>query len=172
MPETHQPRTKLWEVKLWGLQHSLSHCNINVPAAWHWLQDWCIWSGHPHLQTQHPSLSSSSWCDTAPERCGSGAAAAAASRLGGPNNHFPTHEHVREQLLPFLGLSLVFSERCWPLSLQSAPSPNSTQPSCSVSVFGCGREGNKSNNDRMDRYGDRRGKIINVQWRNNGEEFN
>lgn len=42
------------------------------------------------------------------------------------------HGHVREQLLPSPGLSLVFSERCWPLSLQSDPSPNSTQPSCSV----------------------------------------
>lgn len=86
---------------------------------------------------------------------------------------FPcTHHHISEGLLPFPGLSLAFSERCWPLSPQSAPSPNSTQPSCSASVFGCVEEGDKSNNDRADRYGDLRGEIINVPWRNNSDKCN
>lgn len=70
-------------------------------------------------------------------------------------------------LLPSPGLSLAFSERCWPLSPQSAPCPNSTQPSCSASVSGCGQGGDKSNDDRMDRYGDLCAEIINVRWRNN-----
>lgn len=120
-------------------------------------------------QTQHTCPSYYvSWCDTAPERCSSGTEA---SRIGGLKKILSTHEHVSEQLLPFLGLSSVFSEHCWPLSLQSAPSPNSTQPSCNVSVSGCGKEGNKTKNDRMDRYGDRWGKIINFLWKCNGDKF-
>ncbi len=69
------------------------------------------------------------WCRDATLRRGEGCGSGAACR---PESSFPTHPPVREQLLPFLGLSWVFSERCWPLSPQSAPFPNSAQPSCSV----------------------------------------
>lgn len=139
---------------------------MSVSAVWHWLKDWWIWIGLP----KHSIHVLIIMCHDATLRLND---AAAALMLRGlvAWKIISTHEHVSEQLLPFLGLSSVFSEHCWPLSLQSAPSPNSTQPSCNVSVSGCGKEGNKSKNDRMDRYGDRWGKIINFLWKCNGDKF-
>lgn len=82
------------------------------------------------------------------------------------------HERVKTLFLPFPGLSWAFSERCWPLSPQSAPSPNSTLPFCYVSIFGCGTEGNKSKNYPLDRYCDYWRKIINVLGWNNSSTLN
>lgn len=109
---------------------AVSHCNMNVPAVWHWLKEACIWSGHPHSPKYSiPALIiTMSWCDTAPRwrirHC-----CFAAYR---PEMSFSVCKRVKEQHLPFLGLWLVFSEHCWPLSQQSAPSPNSAQPSWRV----------------------------------------
>ncbi len=119
-----------------------SHCNMNVPAVWHWLQeDRCIWRGHP--RTRHTASLPVYYYDVVMRHCAfGGGCGTAASRLlqawmivpshTHTHTHRDTHEHVSEHLLPSPGLSLAFSERCWPPSPQSAPSPNSAQPSWSA----------------------------------------
>lgn len=161
--EPHQPWTNSREMKLWGLQHTVSFtatltcplCDIDygndvfevgtlVPQ----------YSIHAHIILCRDATLR---LNVALRRC------CCSASLGASVIVSSTWTFVSKLPLPSLGLSLVSSERCWPLFLRSVPSPNSTQPSCSVSVFGCGREGNKSNNDRVDRYGDRWGKIINIR---------
>lgn len=140
---------------------------MNVSAAWHW--EWCRWCGHlagqcnihaPVIKRRHATPAM--WqlrlfLLLQPLRC------SAARNIASP------HEGVKALFLPFPGLSSAFSGRCWPLSLQSAPSPNSTQPFCYVSIFGCRTEGNKSRNSPFDRYWR---EIINVLGWNNPSTVN
>lgn len=140
---------------------------MNVSAGWHW--EWCRWSGHLTskrkihvlvIKRRHYRCGSWLLSLLQPLRC------SAARNIASP------HERVKTLSLPFPGLSLAFSERCWPLSPQSAPSPNSTQPSCYVSIFGCGTEGNKSKNSPLDRYCNYWRKVINFLGWNNPSTFN
>lgn len=104
------------------------------------------------------------WCRDATLRLSGGCGSAAPRRVKGLTTIIPhvffKNRQMAGHILPFPGLWWAFSERCWPLSQLSAPSPNSAQPSCSAdqSLDAGGKE-----IDRLDRYGDRWGKCINVQ---------
>lgn len=103
----------------------------------------------PHPQTRDPLLLIL-WCRDATLRLGAGGMRHCCLAARRPEASFTSLSHINVEqetvlklTVPFLELSSVFSGHCWPLSLQSAPSPNSTQPSCSVdAVTGCGKEGN------------------------------
>lgn len=104
-----------------------------------------------------------------------GGCGTAASRLAGLNDRPPPPRHTRTQtrLWAALTFSWALVSFFWTLlATFPAVSPFPKFSSAILqrrSAFGCG---NKSNNDRMDRYGDRWGKCINVQWRNKGDKCN
>lgn len=56
-------RVKLWEIKRWA---SISECNMNVPAVWHWLQDVYEVDTPILKHSIHALIMMMSWCDTAP----------------------------------------------------------------------------------------------------------
>lgn len=118
-------------------------------------------SSSPNTASTTAHIITMSWCDTAPRLEDAAPLLRCSWAL---KCHFLTCKHVKKQRLPFLGLWWVFSERCWPPSQQSAPSPNSAQPSCSVEQsLDARREGNANMNDRTDRYDHCWGRFINVR---------
>lgn len=126
-------------------------------------------SGDPFLQTQHPIFDHS---DVVMRHCASVGDAALLSR-GLRALVFISHLLTCQWTLLTFSWALV-SFFCTLLATFPAVSPFPKFNSAILqrrSVFGyAGRKEIKGNNDRLDRYGDRLSKFINVQLRNNGDE--